>query len=807
MSKITEQIDAAGIKTTNEYDWAGNLTKQTDALGNSSSYTYNSAGQMISAVDKAGNVCYATYDGMGNITSMTDPGGSAKTYSYDTAGRMLERKATGDKSEKCTYNAAGLLSYKHDAKYKHHYYTYDAAGRILSESIDTNPYGKTEIISYTYDANGNVLTVSDTSGTVTREYDALNRVSKYTDKFGNTVEYEYDACGNLSEMKYPNGDVGIYTYDANHNMLKSSLGEDILETVYEYNVRNQITKVTMPDGSWESRSYDSAGRLQIKNSRTLSGKMLFVYIYTYDSLGRIATELDAITMTEYTMTYDEMGRLTNRHVKDRNGEYDESFIYDPAGNIITSSGWGPDYEYTYGKYNKLSSINEKGLVGIDDAGNTTFYYLDGTAVDLRYDERNRLMDLTHGYGSYGYDAENNRTYADGVKYIYDTSDGRNRVAESIDGEGNVTIYGYGADGLVWSKSGDEYMVYHYDYRGSVVAVTDKDSNITDTLRYDAYGNTINRTGNSKLIFGYNGQYGVQTDKSGYLYMRTRYYSPKFKRFLSADVIDGNIADSTTLNLFTYVNGNPISFVDPFGMSADNRQNGGLSIGFEFNPGPSDYIGWSLDGQEIAVRSYNYVRYGFNVSKVGQYAIIKGAHSSPALSQGIKGTRYALKNADVYTNVFSYIDPITAGKEALKPISHGSVNWGSVLGYGTVALDVGIGVYDNIQDGTRTQKIVTDAIVDTGVGVGTIWASSAAGAAIGSIVPGPGNAIGAAGGFVVGGVIYVVTDVITINDKSLVDWGKEGLGWVGDKVVDIGVGVSDSVGDFCSWIGDTWESIW
>lgn len=155
----------------------------------SSSYTYNSAGQMISSVDKAGNVSYTTYDGMGNITSMTDPGGSAKTYSYDTAGRMLERKATGDKSEKCTYNAAGLLSYKHDAKYKHHYYTYDAAGRILSESIDTNPYGKTEIISYTYDANGNVLTVSDTSGTVTREYDALNRVSKYTDKFGNTVEY------------------------------------------------------------------------------------------------------------------------------------------------------------------------------------------------------------------------------------------------------------------------------------------------------------------------------------------------------------------------------------------------------------------------------------------------------------------------------------------------------------------------------------------------------------------------------------------------------------------------------------------
>ena len=115
-------------------------------------------------------------------------------------------------------------------------------------------------------------------------------------------------------------------------------------------------------------------------------------------------------------------------------------------------------------------------------------------------------------------------------------------------------------------------VYHYDYRGSVIAVTDIDGNITDTLKYDAYGKVSERTGNSSLIFGYNGQYGVLMDPNGLLYMRTRYYSPDFKRFMSADVIDGSIADSTSLNLYTYVNGNPISFVDPFGLSAERGNN-------------------------------------------------------------------------------------------------------------------------------------------------------------------------------------------------------------------------------------------
>ena len=88
--------------------------------------------------------------------------------------------------------------------------------------------------------------------------------------------------------------------------------------------------------------------------------------------------------------------------------------------------------------------------------------------------------------------------------------------------------------------------------------------VTDTFEYDTYGKLINRTGTNKVIFGYNGRDGVVTDDNGLIYMRARYYSPELRRFVNADVLVGDIADSTSLNRYSYVNGDPVSYVDPTG---------------------------------------------------------------------------------------------------------------------------------------------------------------------------------------------------------------------------------------------------
>lgn len=81
-----------------------------------------------------------------------------------------------------------------------------------------------------------------------------------------------------------------------------------------------------------------------------------------------------------------------------------------------------------------------------------------------------------------------------------------------------------------------------------------------------------------IIFLYNGELGIVTDANGLYYMRARYYNPEIKSFINQDVLTGTITDSPSLNRYAYVNGNPISLNDPFGLSPYlNWNNVGHSI--------------------------------------------------------------------------------------------------------------------------------------------------------------------------------------------------------------------------------------
>jgi len=65
-------------------------------------------------------------------------------------------------------------------------------------------------------------------------------------------------------------------------------------------------------------------------------------------------------------------------------------------------------------------------------------------------------------------------------------------------------------------------------------------------------------------------------------MRARYYNVDIKRFVNQDVLTGSIDSSPSLNRYAYVEGNPVSFLDPFGLEplvTDSLHNFATGVSF------------------------------------------------------------------------------------------------------------------------------------------------------------------------------------------------------------------------------------
>ncbi len=256
-------------------------------------------------------------------------------------------------------------------------------------------------------------------------------------------------------------------------------------------------------------------------------------------------------------TYDPLDRLTAADYSD--GKYFH-YSYDAVGNRLTQAanltGQPANTSYTYDSANRLTSVDGVPYT-YDNNGNLLS---DGTNT-YAYDFANRLISVVgpSGTTTYAYNGLGDRLQQteNGVTTTF-TMDLASDLPQVLDDGTNS--YTYGIDRISQTTGADtEYFLG--DALGSVRQLADTTGAVTLAKNYDPFGNMETSAGSGSSMFGYTGE---QTDPTGMVYLRARYYNPAMGEFMTRDTWQGDINQPTSYNKWLYVYGNPVNNIDPTG---------------------------------------------------------------------------------------------------------------------------------------------------------------------------------------------------------------------------------------------------
>ena len=361
--------------------------------------------------------------------------------------------------------------------------------------------------SLTYSASGKEI------GQSTTTIDKLNRTTFSAVKLGSktfTSEYHFAAGG------YGTGSV---------TNLVASITQPGCNCGYGYDDNGNIASATL-NGKWTGYTYDALGQLVQVNdhSDTRSGENGTTWKYTYDLGGNILKKerfayADTTNPLE-TVTYTYGDANWRDKLTAVNGS---AIRYDAIGNPLNDGTW----TYTWQNGRQLQKMQKSGVTA------EFVYNADGLRV------QKTVNGVATKYTLHGKNVVHMTSGTDELHVFYDA---QNRPA--------VVVYNGTAYAYVKSLQGD------------IVAILDENGNTVVSYGYDAWGAPLWCTGELAETLGkvqpfrYRGY--VFDEETGLYYLRSRYYNPRWGRFVNAD---GAIIQK---NLFAYCSNGPIVGYDPSG---------------------------------------------------------------------------------------------------------------------------------------------------------------------------------------------------------------------------------------------------
>jgi len=474
------------IRTDIAYDSFGRRDFTADPLGRVTKYEYNDAGQLSRVIGNFVNggapqndqnqrniVTAYEYDALGRQVKVTDTSGRVTKSDYDDLSRILTTTQNYLQGQPQNYKDALADQYNLITMF-----TYDVRGSQIAvtdtKGIVTRTYydllgrSVTVVRNFTgnindpsapargnpidplanlrtntvYLGNGSVDYVLDEPGEKTDyAYDELGRLTAVSDTLLHATNFVYDANSNRTLMTDAEGTATSYEYD-NLNRLKAVVEnyKSGINPNVETNVRTEYT-------------YDAGGnRLSIRDGNSFLDNVDYRTIFTYDDLGRLKTEKDALN---HTTTYDYLAdyilKINRVVLTDANGQPTTSY-YDELDRPKQIDYPSPDADVTFA-YDALG----RRLSMTDGLGTTSWTY-------TNIDQPNLITDPFGTGISYDYDALGNRTAlsygSQSYSYQYDDL---NRLETVVSGQSSVAGYQYDAAGRLKTVSRPNSVNTTYNY--------------------------------------------------------------------------------------------------------------------------------------------------------------------------------------------------------------------------------------------------------------------------------------------------------------------------------------------------------
>ncbi|ACM22016.1 RHS repeat protein [Geotalea daltonii FRC-32] len=541
------------------YDSLGNVTSSKDPKGSTITSQYDALRRVTATIQPGTITTGFSYNTNNNLATVTDGNNNSTVYKYDDKGRVYQAISPDTGTTTYTYDPAGNLKTKTDAKGITITYTYDAANRLITTTFPTD---SANIYNYDTCPNGKgwLCAVTDQSGTTSYEYTKKGQVAKETrtiDSIAYTTQYTYDMNGNTKTITYPSSRVITYNYTNDRvTSVTGTLGgiTTTLAGSITYKPFGGLTTLTYGNGLARTIAYDN----QYRPASIVTGTVQNL-TYGYDANGNITAITNNLDNTKNkTYTYDNLDRLGSG-----SGPWGTiSWLYDGVGNRTsqTDSSGTSSYSYQPGT-NKLTSVSgpSPASFSYDANGNTT----NENSKTYTYSQNQRLIQATaEQTGSYSYNANGQRAkkVVNGITTYFIFDQQGQLIAESAT-DGTQADYIYLSNQPLAKIDATGISYIHTDHLGTPTFMTDGTGAKAWEVEARPFGDNATITGLASLNFRFPGQYADGETGNNYNYFRD--YNPAIGRYIQKDPI----GFAGGINLYAYVDNNPVNWTDPTGEAA------------------------------------------------------------------------------------------------------------------------------------------------------------------------------------------------------------------------------------------------